>query len=54
MIYHYLVINPFVSTLCDFNSLQAKLDRYLHFIKKKVERYNNSPQVTANNGGADI
>lgn len=36
-------------------ALQARLDKYLYFIDKKVERYNNSPpQVTASTGGTGI
>jgi len=36
-------------------ALQARLDKYLYFIDKKVERCNNSPpQVTASTGGTGI
>lgn len=44
--YHHLV-NILNVVLILTTVLQAKLDRYLHFIKKTVERYNNSPQVPA-------
>lgn len=50
----YHLVSTLSIVLILTTALQARLDKYLYFIDKKVERCNDSPQVTASTGGVGI
>lgn len=50
----YHLVSTLSIVLILTTALQARLDKYLYFIDKKVERCNDSPPVTASTGGVGI